>query len=626
MATTAELPALPTLPIDDLLPQPQIPENFRAAYTKFLLNLYLREERARQTEHQVSEPLPARNLDPPDHAHLSHEEALKADSEPYNGRVAIIGAGVTGLYLAMMLKYLEIPNVDIIEASNRIGGRVYTHKFPEDEDSECAHNYYDIGAMRIPQIDAMKSTLDLIDHLELKERKKYYTLGNKDGCEPQIHCYKHGAPEPGPDPFSKGEIAEIVKRLGTDFNAEFEELMKSGKDAYSTRAFLMLVEKLSYQDTLQVETNQTATGLFDQAFLESLCDYSDFQAATGKPWWRLEGGMSVVTEEMYKRIMDPDWPEDNSKPPKVYRKTPVVAMTENLKDNVIDVTTTDQNGNTKTTSYNAVFNTTAMGPLQRMDIQGLKLPNEILTGIRALAYDRSCKVAIKFKTPWWNKMYPKPKPGEKKIYGGVSSTDLPISNVVYPSWNDGEDKPAVLMVSYTWAQDATRIGSLIPKYDKNNQPHLDEPLVTLCLQNLAKLWEQEPEAPSFDFLRGQYVTHHAWAWSHDPYTGGAFALFGPGQFSNIYPRFQKIYCHGKFSVCGEAVSTHHAWISGALDSGYQSLMTWLKCNDKWVRANKLKDSWFGGGKDKSPDDFDETLLCWCSDLSQKPLDRKHNGT
>lgn len=71
------------------------------------------------------------------------------DSHHYKGRVCIIGAGAAGLYTAMMLKYLGATNVDILEANDRIGGRCYTQALSGDPKY---HNYYDVGAMRIPDI------------------------------------------------------------------------------------------------------------------------------------------------------------------------------------------------------------------------------------------------------------------------------------------------------------------------------------------------------------------------------------------------------------------------------------------------------------------------------------------
>lgn len=49
-------------------------------------------------------------------------------------KVCIVGAGIAGLYIAMILDSLEIPQItyDILEASPRVGGRVYTHYFSEN--------------------------------------------------------------------------------------------------------------------------------------------------------------------------------------------------------------------------------------------------------------------------------------------------------------------------------------------------------------------------------------------------------------------------------------------------------------------------------------------------------------
>lgn len=45
-------------------------------------------------------------------------------------KVGIIGAGAAGLYAAVLLDSLGI-EYDIIEASDRVGGRIYTYRFNE---------------------------------------------------------------------------------------------------------------------------------------------------------------------------------------------------------------------------------------------------------------------------------------------------------------------------------------------------------------------------------------------------------------------------------------------------------------------------------------------------------------
>ena len=44
-------------------------------------------------------------------------------------KVGILGAGIGGLYAALILDSLDI-EYDILEASNRAGGRVFTYQFP----------------------------------------------------------------------------------------------------------------------------------------------------------------------------------------------------------------------------------------------------------------------------------------------------------------------------------------------------------------------------------------------------------------------------------------------------------------------------------------------------------------
>lgn len=50
---------------------------------------------------------------------------------------------MTGLYIAMILDYLQIENLsyEILEASDRVGGRVYTHYFSKEK----KHDYYDVS-------------------------------------------------------------------------------------------------------------------------------------------------------------------------------------------------------------------------------------------------------------------------------------------------------------------------------------------------------------------------------------------------------------------------------------------------------------------------------------------------
>jgi flavin-dependent amine oxidoreductase len=73
-------------------------------------------------------------------------------------KVAIIGSGAAGLFTGMIFDYLNQwatdfhVDYDILEASPRIGGRLFTHFF----DANQQLLYYDVGAMRFPENPVMK--------------------------------------------------------------------------------------------------------------------------------------------------------------------------------------------------------------------------------------------------------------------------------------------------------------------------------------------------------------------------------------------------------------------------------------------------------------------------------------
>jgi monoamine oxidase len=58
--------------------------------------------------------------------------------------VAIFGADVAGLRTAKVLDYLGTP-YDILEASERYGGRFFTYHFTKEEESGLKHDYFDFG-------------------------------------------------------------------------------------------------------------------------------------------------------------------------------------------------------------------------------------------------------------------------------------------------------------------------------------------------------------------------------------------------------------------------------------------------------------------------------------------------
>ena len=56
---------------------------------------------------------------------------------------------------------------------------------------------------------------------------------------------------------------------------------------------------------------------------------------------------------------------------------------------------------------------------------------------------------------------------------------------------------------------------------------------------------------------------------------GAFAFFGPGKFRNLYISLNSPAAKGHLHFAGEAISTRHAWVEGALDSAWRAVSEML---------------------------------------------------
>ena len=171
-------------------------------------------------------------------------------------------------------------------------------------------------------------------------------------------------------------------------------------------------------------------------------------------------------------------------------------------------------GTTVKKEYSQVICTAPLGCLADIEIPVDDLSYLQRMAIRSLNYDTSTKIALKFESRWWED--PKVMGEGRTIKGGISSTDLPIRTCVYPSYGfKATGKvPGVMLASYTWAQDAQRLGGLA----QAKGTEADKLLVELTLNNLSQLHG----VPREKF--GRLLDHYAYDWHHSENARGAFAL------------------------------------------------------------------------------------------------------
>ena len=172
-------------------------------------------------------------------------------------------------------------------------------------------------------------------------------------------------------------------------------------------------------------------------------------------------------------------------------------------------------------------------------LQPFSLPKQ--RAIRQLPYNESGKIFIQFRRRFWEE--------DDGIFGGASITDLAVRNIVYPE-HGRETGRGIVIVSYTWGEDAARWGWLSPQ-DR----------VLEALEDVAQIHPQAMD----EFEVG---TSHMW--HTDEFAGGAFALFDPGQETSLHPHI--IAPEGRIHFAGEHASLAHRWIQGSVESGLRTAM------------------------------------------------------
>lgn len=290
-------------------------------------------------------------------------------------------------------------------------------------------------------------------------------------------------------------------------------------------------------------------------------------------WWCVLGGAQNLCRKMAGRVKGP-----------IEFERKVTEMSYAGSFDIGDIPKIDVTvlGEEEKRTYDAVFNSATLGAQQHMKLEGLNLNWGTKQAIRSLGYGASCKVGIRFKTLWWmdDKVLGKDRAIKK---GGLAHTDLSIRCCVYPSYNieDPIDQPGVLLVSYTWSQEAEKIGALINRGSPDGESELKE----LLFHDLARLHTDNEEDYKRLYARisTDHLDHYAYNWYSDPYTVGAFAFFGPGQFQNMWQWITR--SNGSYVIVGEAASAHHAWVVGALESAVRGVYQFLYAHSKHSLKN-----------------------------------------
>jgi monoamine oxidase len=163
--------------------------------------------------------------------------------------------------------------------------------------------------------------------------------------------------------------------------------------------------------------------------------------------------------------------------------------------------------------------------------------------INSLSYDSSFKVGLQFKRRFWEE--------DDGIYGGISYTDQPITNISYPSTGFFKDGPAVLLGGYGYGNSLPDFGFAALQPDEQ---------VRSAVEQGSKIHPQYKR----EFLNGVAV-----AWHRVPFTLGCAGGWTEEGRAKHYNNMCAV--DGRVVLAGEHCSRLPAWQEGAILSSLDAI-------------------------------------------------------
>jgi monoamine oxidase len=451
-------------------------------------------------------------------------------------KIIVVGAGMSGLVAASLLKEAG-HQITILEASNRIGGRVYTLRSPFTNGL-----YLDAGAMRIPSNHYL--VLEYIHKFSLPINLFINSTPNDliyiNGIKTRSKIY-----ERNPDilqypvaPQEKGKTANELFRMATQPLIDFINQNPSN----NWKEIIHKLDKYSMDNFLRYNPFGQSLSSAAIDMIEALLGTEGFPELSFLDIFRLIMALGPSTK--FYEITD-----GNDHLPKAFfsqLKENILfghKMTKIIQqnNNVTIYTSLPKSSQTRKIIGDLAIITIPFSAFQFVDVEPYhSFSYQKWKAIRQLHYVSSTKIGIQFKNRFWEK---------EGIRGGRMVTDRPTRFTYYPSHDIGSPGPGVVLASYTWEDDALPWISM----SKENQ-------VWQALNHMAYVHGKQ--------VYREFVTGTAFNWNLNPFSVGAFSMFKPNQEIDLAPYIS--VPEGRIHFAGEHTSNYRGWIQGAVESGIRA--------------------------------------------------------
>lgn len=495
-------------------------------------------------------------------------------------KVAIIGAGEAGLAAAVELRKIGC-DITLFEASQRIGGKVYTYYFDRKN-----NKYGELGEISIPV--SHYTTWHYINLFNLETRpfvnnnnnSLLYIRGAKalnDQKGKQV--VKNIHPKFDLSNSDKKKLKEQVdkkfykKYLESLTLEERRELLEI-KDKYSEK--IEQIDKLSYRKAYEnagfSEEAISMLGYLDgskQFFQIGLMEILQrYYTVDSEFNYYIKDGMINLPLSLYGALFDENEKIfngiDKEKLGNVKAKmgTPVEGIYSSETEDRITIKYAEGEMKKEVLEkFDYVICTIPFQSLRRMDIE----PNFNSRKIRAINemnYETSGKIYLYLKERFWE------MGGKSKgIVGGKTFTDIPLVSIYYPSdhseaLNDkigsyilkpgaSPKESGVLLVSYSWCNEAMLLGNENAELQIRDAIRYIEKIHNLPLQ----------------YIDDNLIDYKSLIWSDVQYIWGAGALSKPEDKILFSYGAKMPEMNNRVFFAGEHISQKHGTQQGSLQSG-----------------------------------------------------------
>lgn len=499
---------------------------------------------------------------------LEHPAGLGTIPAQHHGEeVAIIGAGIAGLVAAYELMKLGLKPV-VYEAS-KLGGRLRSQAF-NGTDGIVA----ELGGMRFP----VSSTA-------------FYHYVDKLGLQTK----------PFPNPLSSASSSTVIDLEGQTYYAEtpadlpqlFHEVADAWADALESGAqFADIQQAIRDRDVPRLKAlwNKLVPLWDDRTFYDFVATSRSFaklsflhrevfgQVGFGTGGWDSDfpnsmleifrvvmtncddhqhlivGGVEQVPQGIWRHRPErcAHWPEGTSLR-SLHGGAPRTGVKRIQRAADGRLAVTDNWGDTR--QYGAVLATCQTWLLTtQIDCEESLFSQKMWMALDRTRYMQSSKTFVMVDRPFWKDK--DPETGRDLL--SMTLTDR-LTRGTY-LFDNGDDKPGVICLSYAWMSDALKM-----------LPHPVEKRVQLALDALKKIY---PKTDIAGHIIGDPITV---SWEADPYFLGAFKGALPGH----YRYNQRMYAHfmqkdmpaeqrGIF-IAGDDVSWTPAWVEGAVQTSLNAV-------------------------------------------------------